>query len=76
VKNIYCSVFGHQYVITKKITLHVNEYKCKHCSVQMTTNSKGELTPLTPKYKEINLVLRHIHNKKMAKQENLLVFKH
>ena len=76
-KNIYCSVFGHQYVISKKVTLHVKEYKCTNCSVQMTTNGKGELTPLTPKFKEINSVLERIHQKRKLRQlEGLLVFKH
>lgn len=76
-KNIYCSVFGHQYVISKKVTLHVNEYKCTHCSAEMTTNGKGELTPLTPKFKEINSVLERIHQRrKLRKLEGLLVFKH
>lgn len=76
-KSIYCSVFGHQYVISKKVTLHVNEYKCTSCNSQMTTNGKGELTPLTPKFVEINSVLERIHERrKSRKLEGLLVFKH
>ena len=76
-KNIYCSVFGHKYAISKKITHHVKEYKCKNCSAQLTTNSKGSLIPLTPKYKEINSVLEHIHNKRLQKkQSERLIFDH
>lgn len=76
-KSVYCSLFGHNYVVTKKITLHVKEYECTKCHVQMTTNSNGELTPLTPKYKEINAVLERIHKKRRSKRlKGLLVFEH
>ncbi|WCO01836.1 hypothetical protein [Psychroserpens ponticola] len=66
-KSIYCSFFGHQYEVSKKITYHVKEYKCTHCSTQMTTNGKGGISPLTPKFKEINSVLERIHNKRMSR---------
>ncbi|MEY8849594.1 hypothetical protein AB9K26_12310 [Psychroserpens sp. XS_ASV72] len=67
-KNIYCSFFGHQFEVSKNITYHVKEYKCSHCKAQMTTNGKGHLTPLTPKYKEINSVLERIHNSRMSRK--------
>ena len=69
VKSIYCSFFGHQYEVSKKITYHVKEYKCTHCTAQMTTNGKGGLTALTPKYKEINSVLERIHINRMSKKQ-------
>ncbi len=76
-KEFYCTLFGHEFVISKKVTLHVNEFKCCKCSIEMTTNGKGELTPLTPKYKEINSVLERIHKKRKAKRlEGLLIFEH
>jgi len=65
VKSIYCSFFGHQYEVSKNITYHVKEYKCSHCSSQVTTDGNGGLTPLTPKYKEINSVLSRIHNRRV-----------
>jgi hypothetical protein len=68
-KSIYCSFFGHQYEVSKKVTYHVKEYKCTHCSVQMTTNGNGGITPLTPKYKEINSVLERIHNNRMSRRQ-------
>ena len=53
------------------------EYTCEHCSVQMTTNGKGEMIPLTPKFKEINSVLERIYQRRKSKSlEGLLVFKH
>lgn len=76
-KTVYCSFFGHNYIVSKKITYHVNEYQCTHCSAQMTTNSNGELTPLTPKFKEINAVLERIHKRRKTKNlEGLLIFEH
>ncbi|WP_299223231.1 hypothetical protein [uncultured Psychroserpens sp.] len=73
-KSIYCSFFGHQYEVSKKITYHVKEYKCSHCNAQMTTNGNGKLTPLTPKYKEINSVLERIHYRRTSriKQEETI----
>jgi hypothetical protein len=68
VKKVYCSIFGHEFVVSKQVTLHVKEYKCKNCSCQMTTDGKGKLTPLTPKYKEINSVLERIYKKRTLKK--------
>lgn len=67
-KSIYCSFFGHQYEVSKRVTYHVKEYKCTHCSAQLTTNGKGDLTPLTPKYKEINSVLERIHTSRLLRK--------
>jgi hypothetical protein len=33
----------------------------------MTTNSNGDLTELTPKFKEINSVLERIHSNKLIR---------
>ncbi|REE27892.1 hypothetical protein [Winogradskyella pacifica] len=60
----YCDLFGHNYQITKKVTNHVNEYTCKCCKKQLTTNSNGQLTELTAKYQEINSALERIYNNK------------
>ncbi len=58
---VYCNVFGHQYDVTKKVTKHVKEYTCKCCKKQLTTNSNGHLTELTPTFKEINSLLERIY---------------
>jgi transposase-like protein len=70
VKHPYCSIFGHSYVVTKKVTLHVKEYTCKNCHEEFTTNGNGKLTLLTPKYKEINSVLERVYLKRL-KRKNL-----
>ena len=58
---LYCSLFGHQYEVSKKVTLHVKEYTCKCCKRQLTTNGNGNLTELTPKFQEINTILSDIY---------------
>ncbi|NCO62672.1 MAG: hypothetical protein GW839_02805 [Flavobacteriales bacterium] len=81
-KNIHCKMFGHDFHVSRHVTLHVKEYTCKTCKKELTTNGNGLLTVLTPKYKEINDVLERIYQKKHKKKvetktlDNLLVFSH
>lgn len=69
----YCSLFGHRYVISKRITSHIKEYKCLHCQEQATTDVTGNLSKLTPKLKEINETLAMLYRKKL---ENIRAAKH
>lgn len=71
-KQLYCSLFGHDYQVTKRVTYHVKEYSCKHCKEKVTTNGNGKLTLLTPKHQEINAVLEKIHFKR-AQKRNLIL---
>jgi len=71
-KNIHCTVFGHEFGLFDKITNHVNEYRCKNCKQQFTTNSNGALVELTPKFKEINSVLKHIYLKRKNRKTAIL----
>ncbi|MDW5289946.1 hypothetical protein [Formosa sp. PL04] len=64
---LYCNIFGHKYEVTKQVTYHVKEYKCKHCKRELTTNSNGNLIELTPKFKDINAILERIHSSKIAR---------
>ncbi|WP_203256152.1 hypothetical protein [Hyunsoonleella ulvae] len=82
-KNIHCKVFGHNYQVSRHVTQHVKEYTCVYCKKQLTTNSKGNLVELTPKFKEINDVLERIHQNKNRIRlktkhlnKDLLVFTH
>ncbi|NAS10890.1 hypothetical protein [Poritiphilus flavus] len=63
-KKIFCNIFGHHYTVSKKITLHIKEYKCIHCGKQVTTDVSGNLSNLTPELREINATLEHIYQKK------------
>ncbi|WP_456437470.1 hypothetical protein [Psychroserpens sp.] len=67
---IYCDLFGHNYEMTKKVTLHVKEYTCKCCKRQLTTNGNGKLTELTPKFQEINSILEEIYTRRMIRLKN------
>ncbi|RCT53526.1 hypothetical protein DUZ96_09905 [Winogradskyella sp. KYW1333] len=72
-KNVYCSLFGHNYVVSKNVTYHVKEYKCKHCKSEMTIDGNGKFIPLTPKFKEINSVLNRIHNKRLERSQKIFM---
>jgi phage FluMu protein Com len=67
---MYCSVFGHNYKVSKTVTYHVKEYTCSHCKKQLTTSSNGTLIELTPKFKEINDILQRIHNSRLKRSRN------
>jgi len=67
---IYCDLFGHNYEMSKKVTLHVKEYTCKCCRRQVTTNGNGKLTELTPKFQEINSILEQIYTRRMMRLKN------
>lgn len=64
---MYCSVFGHNYEMTKRVTHHVKEYTCTCCKHQLTIDGNGNLTELTPKYQEINSALERIYQNRMAR---------
>ena len=66
---LYCDVLGHNYKMTKAVTYHVKEYTCKCCKKQLTTDSNGRLTELTPKFQEINSVLARIYSNKMTRMK-------
>jgi transposase-like protein len=72
VSKLYCNVFGHQYEVSKQVTFHVKEYTCKCCKRQLTTNSNGNLTELTPKFKEINKALEYIYTRRMMRSQQKL----
>ena len=67
VSKLYCTIFGHQYDVTKLVTKHVKEYTCKCCKKQLTTNGNGRLTELTPTFQEINSILEYIHTRRKTR---------
>ncbi|GAA4233521.1 hypothetical protein GCM10022291_10770 [Postechiella marina] len=67
IPKMYCSLFGHNYQVTKKVTYHVKEYTCSHCKKQLTTSGNGDLIELTPKFREINAILERIHEKRLSR---------
>lgn len=67
IPKLYCNLFGHDFHVSRKVTLHVKEYECKHCKKQATTNGNGRLTELTPKFKEINSILERIYTRRVMR---------
>lgn len=66
---LFCTLFGHKYVVSKKVTSHVKEYTCKCCKKQLTTNGNGDLTELTPKFQEINSILEEMYLRRMHRSQ-------
>ncbi|MDD2985863.1 hypothetical protein [Flavobacterium sp.] len=67
---IICNLLGHKYQTKRKITNHFSEYKCSCCGKEMTDDSHGRLTKLTPELLEINETLRMIFQKKKLHFQN------
>jgi len=63
-KKLFCSIFGHHYTISKKVTSHIKEYKCIHCQKEVTTDVSGNLSNLTPELQDINRTLEHIYQRR------------
>ncbi len=51
---LVCTTFGHDYIVTRKVTDHINEYKCAHCGREVTDNMSGNIEVLTSKIKQVN----------------------
>ena len=67
ISSLFCNVFGHHYVVSKKVTQHIKEYKCIHCQKQVTTDVSGKLSVLTPQMQEINNTLEDMYRKRRTK---------
>ncbi len=63
-KKFFCTLFGHHYRVSKKVTEHIKEYQCLHCGKAVTTDEYGRLTVLTPEMKDINKTLELIYQKR------------
>lgn len=63
-KKIVCTIFGHQYIETKKVNIHFSEFECSYCKMQATNDKIGKKTVLTDELKEINETLSYLNLKK------------
>ena len=61
---VFCSVFGHRFRVSKKITNHISEYQCEHCGEEITDTANGILAKLTPKFRETNDFLAKFHQRR------------
>lgn len=62
--SLVCTVFGHDYIITRKITDHINEYKCTCCGKEVSNSYSGTFELLTYKQREVNECLSSFFKKK------------
>lgn len=62
--SVICSTIGHDYIVTRKITNHINEYKCASCGKEVSDSYSGKFEELTYKRKEINECLSAFFQKK------------
>jgi nucleoid-associated protein YejK len=61
---MWCSVFGHEYEISKDVTAHFKEYTCKYCQHQLTNTANGKIVFLTEELKAINETLSDFYKKR------------
>ncbi|TMU54967.1 hypothetical protein [Flagellimonas algicola] len=66
--SFFCNIFGHHYVVSKKVTEHIKEYKCLHCQKEVTTDASGKLSALTPQRQDINSTLADMYRKRRNRQ--------
>ncbi|RLD28478.1 MAG: hypothetical protein DRI70_03470 [Bacteroidetes bacterium] len=68
ISGIVCNTLGHDYAISRKITNHINEYKCTKCGKEVTDNFAGRMENLTLKTKQVNSSLALFFEKKMRRK--------
>ena len=61
-----CAIFGHNYLVTRKVSDHIYEYKCSCCGKEVTNNYAGKLEQLTHQNKQANATLSNFLKKKLA----------
>lgn len=67
VAKTFCTVFGHRFTVSKKITNHVKEYCCSRCGEEITDTANGNLAKLTTKFRETNAFLAEFHQRRKRK---------
>lgn len=53
---LFCSVFGHNYILSDRKEDH---FTCKCCKKEFTMNEFGELIDLSPRHQEIKSLLKY-----------------
>lgn len=64
IASLICVAFGHDYIVTRKITDHINEYQCVCCGKEVSNSYSGKFEKLTIKQREINECLSSFFIKK------------
>lgn len=61
---ILCSLLGHSFQVTRKITAHIKEYQCCCCGEEITDTADGLQAKLTPRFKETNSFVAQIYKRR------------
>ena len=67
ITGLICATIGHRYSVSKKITNHISEYKCKTCGQEVTNAVSGKLEKLTFKTRKVNACLSEFFQKKLQR---------
>jgi len=54
--SLICKIIGHKYTKNGRDSFHTNDYECKNCKENFTTDGYGTIVKLTPFWKENNLL--------------------
>lgn len=68
IPKMICSVLGHRFKLQKRITTHTKEYKCECCGKEVTTNTNGNIVPLTDELKTIHKGLEQLVDRRAIKR--------
>jgi hypothetical protein len=63
-KDYKCKLFGHKFILIKKVNSFFKEYECNRCKLQVTNDPEGQKIKLTSNLKEINETLFYLHLKR------------
>ena len=66
--SIVCSTLGHDYMISRKVTNHINEYKCANCGREVTDTFSGRIEILSQAAKKANSKLAAFFLKKSRRR--------
>lgn len=67
---LLCSIFGHQYRVSREITGHIKEFACTHCERQLTTDAEGKISELTYEKQRINETLMAMHRRRRMRVDS------
>lgn len=69
-KTWVCALFKHKLERFKKITNHVDEYKCTRCGQEFTINREGSIVKITTNLRERNNILYRMYLNREARNKN------
>ena len=62
--NMFCAVFGHNFMLSRNYTTQKDELICKSCSKKSISVDHATEINAKPKFREAHLLLERLHKKK------------